>query len=323
MNCPRCGTPDFTWVCQNCVLMVPTAIAEVQTALEAVKSAGVATADVTAAVGDEVRRRGTVPAAEVDKIVAALRKQASAAATTPVPPLPHVIQTDAGPLRLVRPTPDQVADVSRYAPMGIRKLRHDDADVYGFVFQTGPHELTGLKFQQVEFEGRNLAIVTMVNRLLIAAALPTYVGKGHRGLLLPCTYARPKPGGKTQTGIAYFLGPDAASKELLTSAPPRNFDGELGVGATAMINDMALAVVAASRTTHLPLQPFISHKLRPKAAIGVLAIHFLVQGSQVFVVKAPLDDREPVWKQVVEAGFSELPYLPLVQTTVPEIPTAS
>jgi hypothetical protein len=198
--------------------MVPAAAAEVQTALEAVKSGGVTTVDVAAAVGDEVRRRGTVPAAEVDKIVAALRKEAPAAAGTHVPPVPHVIQTDAGPLQLVRPTPDQVAGVSRYAPMGIRKLRYDDADVYGFVFQTGPHELTGLKFQ-------------------------------------------------------------------------------LGVGATAMINDMALAVVEASKTTHLPLQPFISHKLRPKAAIGRLATHFLVQGSQVFVVKAPLDDREPVWKQ--------------------------
>jgi len=84
-----------------------------------------------------------------------------------------------------------------------------------------------------------------------------------------------------------------------------------------MINDVARAVVDASKATDLPLQPFIAWKLKPRLEIGPIAMHFAVQGSQVFVIKAPFDDREPVWEQVVKAGFNELPYVPLVPAALP------
>ena len=51
--------------------------------------------------------------------------------------------------------------------------------------------------------------------------------------------------------------------------------------------------------------------LRPRLALGGLAMHFVVEGPRVFVVKDPLQENEPVWQYAVRAGFSKLPYAPM------------
>jgi hypothetical protein len=322
MDCPKCGAANFTWVCDSCLLLVPAAITEVRAALKILGLSRRVPDDPWAAIGEQLKSRGVVPVAEIAKIVATLQRTRpdrpspspatqSVQQSTVTSPARRTITTAAGELHMAPPTPEQIQAVSRYAPMGLRKVTKTSDD-YGLVFQTGNQELVGLKFQQIDFGAEHAPAVHLLNRMLVAAALRTYLQNAHRGLLIPCTYARPKRNGRTETGIAYFVGPDPSSTRQPATDTFRNFDDTLGVGGTTMIQDMATAVVQASKEFDLPLQPFISMELQPRSAIGSIAMHFVVQGGQVFVVNTPLDQREPVWEQVVRAGFTELPYLPLV-----------
>jgi len=74
---------------------------------------------------------------------------------------------------------------------------------------------------------------------------------------------------------------------------------------------MAAAIAGASKACGLPLLTVIGMDLRPRLAIGGLAMHFIVEGPRVFVVKDPLQEDEAVWRYVVRAGFSKLPYAPM------------
>ena len=62
--------------------------------------------------------------------------------------------------------------------------------------------------------------------------------------------------------------------------------------------------------------------LRPRLAMGGLAMHFVIVGQQVVVVKAPLDESEAVWGYLVGEGFSTLPYAPMIPAGLPGVPPA-
>jgi hypothetical protein len=56
----------------------------------------------------------------------------------------------------------------------------------------------------------------------------------------------------------------------------------------------------------------IGMELRPRLQIGGMAMHFVIVGENVFVVKFPLNEEEAVWRFVVRAGLHRLPYASMV-----------
>ena len=137
---------------------------------------------------------------------------------------------------------------------------------------------------------------------------------------MPCAYYKPKAPGAAESGIAIFVGPDADSKSTLQDDLDPVFDDRLGAGATSMVHDMVVAMRRASEEYNLPMLTFIGADLRPRLAIGGLAMHFVVIGQQVLVVQDPLRESEPVWECLVRAGYSRLPYAPMTPTALLEAP---
>jgi hypothetical protein len=233
----------------------------------------------------------------------------------------RVIRTDVGNLELTPATIDQLRGIARYWPMGLLRSP-DTSGPFGLVFQRGAEEVHGIKLQPVDVTESKASIVHHVNRAVIAAALPYYLEKQHRGVMVPCAYYKKKAPDTVETGIALFVGPDATSKSSSGENADTMYDERLGGGATPMVFDMASAIAKAGKTYDLPLLTVIGVDLRPRLALGGLAMHFLVEGPQVLVVKHPLQEDEPVWKYAVQAGFSTLPYAPMQTAAVPNAPPA-
>jgi hypothetical protein len=225
----------------------------------------------------------------------------------------------------------------------MKVIRSDDTqDTYGLVFQHGDVEVHGIKLQPVDISETDANKVLIVNRALIAAALPFYLEKQHRGVMLPCAYIQEKTTGLFESGLAFFVGPDAASiKEKTTglfesglaffvgpdaasrytSRKENLYDDRLGAGATQMIFDMAAATSRASKEIGFPLMTVIGVDLRPRLAIGAIVMDFIVEGPRVIVVKKTFQEGDPVWMLLVEhlvsAGFSTLPHAPMQTVSLP------
>lgn len=228
---------------------------------------------------------------------------------------PRTIRTDSGALELIPATVDQLRGVARYWPMELVGAI-DETGSFGLVFQKGDQEVFGIKLQPPDTSEQDAKLLHHMNRALIAAALPHYLEKQHRGVMVPCAYYKEKSAGVVETGLAFFVGPDPAS----ASASPKvdaPYDEQLGTGATQMWVDMVAAIGKAIAECHHPKLTIIGVDLMPRLAIGGLAIHFLVEGPRVFVVKDVLHEDEPVWDYVVRAGFSKLPYAPMKPVGLP------
>lgn len=231
----------------------------------------------------------------------------------------RTIRTSAGDLELVAATIDQLRGIARYWPMAL--IQYAEMPVqYGLVFQRGEEEICGVKMQPPDVAEPKARVAHHANRALIAAAIPCYLEKQHRGVMVPCAYYKEKPTGLAESGIALFVGPDPASKPVSMDRRDVLFDRQLGDGATSMVFDMLGAIGEARQASALPLMPAIGVELRPHLALGRLAMHFVVEGRNVFVVKDPLVEDEPVWAYVVRAGFSQLPYAPMQPTSIPDVP---
>jgi hypothetical protein len=223
---------------------------------------------------------------------------------------PKTIRTDAGVLHLTPATIEELRGIVRYWPM---ELIGDTTrpDYFGLVFQHGDEEVHGVKLQSPDMPESTARIVHAVSRIAIASALPAYLAKRHKGVMVPCAYRKEKPDGLFEAGFAFFVGPDSESRSRGGADENVVFDETLGAGATAMISDMKAAVVEAIKASGFPFTRFIGNDVRPRLAVGAIAMHFVIAGPQVLVVKDPLVEAEPVWKYVVEAGFSNLPYAPM------------
>ena len=229
---------------------------------------------------------------------------------------PRTIETGSGTLELIAATIGEIRGIARYWPLGI--LANDnDPDHLGLVFQHGDREMHGVKMQTVDYPPQTAPKHNHVQRALIAAALPFYLEKGHRGVTVPLAYYKAKPSGKVETGIAFFVGPDPENPSKKMADQDRIYDESLGIGATEMIFDMAGAIGRASQEVGIPLSPIIGMDFRPRHELGPVAIHFVIEGPRVFVVKVPLDDDEPVWPFVVRAGFTRLPYHAMYPAELP------
>jgi hypothetical protein len=233
----------------------------------------------------------------------------------------RTIETAKGALTLVPATVDQLRGVARYWPMELVTDPKSPGQ-YGLVFQRGEQELHGIKLQPPDTDEADAKTFHHVNRALIAAALPFYLEKGHRGVMVPCAYYKQKTSGLIETGFALFVGPDASSRPASDDLAEVMYDDRLGAGATSMIGDMAGAIARAQKETRLPGMTVIGVDVRPRLAMGGLAMHFVIAGRQVLVAKAPLDESEAVWSYLVGAGFSTLPYAPMIPAGLPTIPPA-
>ncbi len=225
------------------------------------------------------------------------------------------ISTDAGPLDLIPATGDQLRGIARYWPMGLVDFP-DDPGCLGLVFQQGEQEVHGVKMQPPDIPESDARMMHHANRALIASALPYYLEKQHHGVMVPCAYYKEKRAGMVETGIVFFAGPDAASRSISRERIDVMYDDRLGEGATPMIQDMMGAIARASEECRLPSMTIIGVDLRPRLAMGGLAIHFVLEGPRVFVAKDQLNEDEPVWKYLVRAGFTKLPYAPMKPAAV-------
>ena len=228
------------------------------------------------------------------------------------------IKTSSGNIDLVPATTEQLRGVDNYWPMGLFK-RPDAQGHYGLVFQCGDQEVWGIKAQLAEVSEEDAGAVHHLQRILVATALPYYLEKRHRGVMVPCPYIKDKSEGKVECGITFFVGPDVASKP----GPGKNankvwWDEALGAGASLMIYDMLEALSRGREKWDLPLMKYIGFDLRPRLHIVNIVMHFAIHGSQVIAIITPLDEREPIWKYVVGSGLSSLPYAPMLPWRLPE-----
>jgi len=230
------------------------------------------------------------------------------------------IKTNAGELKLVPATLEQLRGLAHYWPM---ELIQDTATPgrYGLVFQHGEEEVNGIKMQTVDVAKADAVRNHHVYRFLIAAALPHYLEKQHRGVMVPCAYYKEKSADLAEAGIAFFVGPDPASKPSV-ERDGLNYDDRLGEGATQMVLDMIGAIARAMQEHDQPPMTLIGMDVRPRLAIGGIVIHFVIQGSKVIVAKDRNVESDPVWEHVVRAGFSTLPYAPMTPTGFPGKPGA-
>jgi hypothetical protein len=218
----------------------------------------------------------------------------------------RTIRTDSGALDLIPATTEELRGIARYWPMELVGPS-DATGTLGLVFQHGDEEIHGIKIQPPDASREDAQLLHHVNRAVIASALPHYLERQHRGVMVPCAYYKEKESGKAESGIALFVGPDPASLKPSDTL----FDRDLGVGATPMVFDMASALTRARKACCLPGLPVIGFDLRPRLAMGGLAMHFVIEGPRVFVIKDSLDEREPIWEHFVRAGFSKVPYAPM------------
>ena len=89
-----------------------------------------------------------------------------------------------------------------------------------------------------------------------------------------------------------------------------------------MIFDMTAAVPKAAKQVKLPVNTVIGVEVRPRLALGTLGMPFLVHGAKVFAIQHPLRKEDPFWAHAVRAGFTKLPYVPVVTAAVPGPPNA-
>ena len=229
------------------------------------------------------------------------------------------INTDAGSIELTPANPDELKPVAARWPMGI-VFSQVEAEPHGLVFQVGEQEAHGVKFQPPDSDEQTAKGLYLNNLALIASALPLYLEHQHLGIMLPCAYCKQKSDGRFESGLALFVGADPASRLPSQSRADGLDDDQLGDGASRMASDMAAAVLQAGKQVGLPVNTVIGVDVRPRLALGVLGMPFLVQGAKVFVIQHPLRNDHPVWGFAVRAGFSKLAYAPMIPAAVPGPP---
>ena len=145
----------------------------------------------------------------------------------------RTIRTDVGNLDLIPATIDQLRGIARYWPMEL-VARPDAPGCFGLVFQRGGEEVHGIKMQPADIAEADAKTIHSMNRVSIASALPYYLERQHRGVMVPCAYYKEKAAGMVETGIAFFVGPDARSKSTSRENADVPYDDRLGDGAMAM-----------------------------------------------------------------------------------------
>jgi hypothetical protein len=231
------------------------------------------------------------------------------------------IRTDSGNLELTPATQEEVTSLAAGWPMGVAFSRAE-AEPNGLIFQIGEEEAYGTKLQPPDTDEQTAKALFFHNLALIASALPFYLEHRHQGIMLPCVYFKKKPNARFESGVAFFVSPHPASQSSLVRNTDHLLDGKLGAGAAAMIHDMAAAIPKASNRTNLAMNTIIGIDVRPRLTLGMLGMPFVVQGERVLAIQYPVREEHPFWAFAVRAGFSRLPYAPMIPGAVPGPPNA-
>ncbi len=192
---------------------------------------------------------------------------------------------------------------------------------YGLICRQPDREVMVVKFQQVDVPLAAARLIRFQNRCLIALALRGYLERGHRGLIMPCAYLRPKGDDRAETGIAYLVGPHPQFKSTSQELPDERWDDARGSGATAMVADFAREVGrvinqapqgTSADGVGFGRPVFLTMELRPVSALGQLDPRLAVLGRDVLVTMPNAESvLDGAWDFVAQAGFTALPHLPL------------
>jgi hypothetical protein len=177
-----------------------------------------------------------------------------------------------------------------------------------------------VKFQQVDVPLAVAQLVRFQNRALIALALRGYLARGHRGLLMPCAYLRPKANDVAETGIAYLVGPHPDSKAVAEKTY-EDWERAIGAGTSAMVLDFAREVGrvihkapqgTAANGVKLGRNYFLTMELRPVTSISVLDSRVAVLDSDVLITMPEAESLiDGGWDILAREGFVSLAHLPL------------
>jgi len=228
-------------------------------------------------------------------------------------------QTSSGMLQ--NPARQQLEHVSSFLPLaGPIPEKPGGAD-YGIVMQRGKQETWAIKQQPVDVKGSHADEAAMANQSLVVQAIPRYMKRGFKGVLMPCVYMRPKPKGMAEVGIAYFGGADPADAKArrgldpLTGIDPEAVHG-IGFGKMVMAFMESLAEASAETGTFLFTAIDMDH--RPRSALGSLLFSFLVHGQDLYCLKIRPPKRDPTWAWLKSVGIATVYALPSVPLGVEE-----
>lgn len=221
----------------------------------------------------------------------------------------RIIETEAGNLELSLVRIDDLRGFEQYWPSKLIEYPGKQG-AFMLSFQQGDQEILGLKLKPLLLPERGSVARHHMNRALIALALPEYLSKNHKGVMLPCAYHKKKDW-LIDSGIAFFVVPDPASRSESVDDATRALDPILGDGATVMITDMIEAIKKASHEHGIRMMSVTGTELRRSVDLGNLYVHFVIAGPRLFVVRDQLYQGDATWQYVVKAGFSKLPYAPM------------
>ena len=139
------------------------------------------------------------------------------------------INTEAGTLDLTESAPTELQPVATLWPMGL-VFSQAEAQPNGLVFQIGEEEAHGVKLQPPDTDKQTATALFFNNLALIAAALPFYLERQHRGVMLPCAYFKEKTDGRFESGLAFFVSAHPASKSPSQTEFHTRVDDQLGDG---------------------------------------------------------------------------------------------
>jgi hypothetical protein len=231
------------------------------------------------------------------------------------------INTEAGTLDLTESAPSELQPIAILWPMGL-VFSQAETQPNGLVFQIGEEEAHGVKLQPPDTDKQTATALFFNNLALIASALPFYLERRHQGIMLPCAYFKEKTDGRFESGLAFFVSAHPTSKSPSQTEFHTRVDDQLGDGASRMIFDMTAAIPKAAKQFNLAVNTVIGIDVRPRLALETLGMPFLVHGAKVFAIQHPLRKEDPFWAYAVRAGFTKLPYAPVVTTAVPGPPNA-
>jgi hypothetical protein len=229
------------------------------------------------------------------------------------------IKTPQGSVTLLEPTVELLRAIRSLLPFGaLRFTKPERGATFGLVMQCGETELLAVKRQPVDCDERRSRISYVANSILIAHSLRAFLGHGFSGLFLPCAYLRQKPGGRFESGIAWFGYPSVHGHETQEYPFQPAWDGQFCHGFTQMMLSFLHALQESSEQTGITLPPAIGLDVRRRTQLGSLGFGFMVIGPHVVCLRTAVSSEDPAWTTLRSVGIAEVYHLPSIPMTINE-----
>jgi hypothetical protein len=228
-------------------------------------------------------------------------------------------KAEAANSMLQKPAQRQLEHLAALLPLdGPLPEKPGGAD-YGIVMQRGKMETWAIKQQPVDVKESHADEAAMTNQSLVVQAIPRYMKRGFKGVLMPCVYMRTKPNGMKEVGISYFGGADPSDVKTRRGLDPLiGLDPKAthGIGFGKMVTVFMECLADASAETGIPLFTAIDMDHRPRSALGALLFSFLVHGQDLYCLKIKPPKRDPTWVWLKSVGISTVYALPSVPLAI-------